>query len=122
MIRGFLIDAENRTANVVEIDGSLESYYKLIKCDTFDIATRRIGKRYYCIYCDDVGLLKCDPIVSALDSKRHPMRVGNLIITSSNGDGETISLTDEEIEEVKSHLSGYFTEDGKCHPCVVCDY
>lgn len=121
-VRGFLIDVENSNPYVVEIDGSLDSYYQILKCDMFDIATRRIGENYYDIYCDDEGLFKCNPIVSAMSPNNHPMLVGNLFITKTDDEGETISLTDQEIEEVKRNLTPLFDEHGNYHPCIVCDY
>ena len=72
-VKGFLIDVENSNPYIAEIDGSIESYYQILKCDMFDIATRRIGENYYDIYCDDEGLLKCKPLVSAISSLLKPM-------------------------------------------------
>ena len=100
-VRGFLIDVQKSNPYIAEIDGSLSSYYQILGCDTFDITSRRIGENYYDIYCDDEGLLKSNPIVSAISSDRQPMLVGNLFVTKTNDEGETISLTDEEIAIVE---------------------
>lgn len=121
-VRGFLIDVENSNPYIAEIDGTLNSIYQILKCDTFNIATRRIGENYYDIYCDDEGLLKCNPVVSAMFSNHQPMLVGNLFVTKTNDEGETISLTDEEIEEVKRNLTPIFDETGRYYPCLICDY
>lgn len=121
-VKGFMIDVENSNPYIAEIDGSIESYYQILKCDMFGIATRRIGESYYDIYCDDEGLLKCKPLVSAISSDHQPMLVGNLFVVKTNDEGETISLTDEEIEEVKRHLTPIFDECGRYYPCLICDY
>lgn len=121
-VRGFLIDVEKSNPYIAEVDGSLESYYTILNCDTFDIASRKIGEHIYDIYCDDEGLLKDHPLVSAISSDRHPMLVGNLFITKTDEEGNTISLTDEEIDEVKRHLTPIFDDSGKYYPCLICDY
>ena len=121
-VRGFLIDVQKSNPYIAEVDGSLSSYYKILNCDTFDIAPRRIGENYYDIYCDDEGLMKSNYKVSAISSSGKRMLVGNLFVTKTNDEGETISLTDEEIEEVKRHLTPLFDESGRYYPCLICDY
>ena len=122
-VTGVLIDVKNRTTVVCSVNsGSLEDYYRILDCTTFDIASRRIGENVYDIYCDDEGLLKCSPIVSAVSSDRQPMLVGNLFVTKTNDEGETISLTAEEIREVLASVINLYDEDGNAWPAIVCDY
>ena len=121
-VKGFLIDIENSNPYIAEIDGSNESYHQILKCDIFTIATRRIGENYYDIYCDDEGLMKSKYFVSAMSSEHEIMLVGNLFVVKSNDEGKAISLTDEEIEEVKRHLIPIFDECGRYYPCLICDY
>ena len=122
-VTGVLIDVKNRTIVVYTVNsGSLEEYYNILNCTTFDIASRRIGENVYDIYCDDEGLLQCNPIVSAVSSDRNPMLVGNLFVTKTNDEGETISLTQEEISEVLDSVIDLYDEDGNVWPAIVCDY
>ena len=121
-VKGFLIDVENSNPYIAEIDGSTKSYHQILKCDIFTIATRRIGENYYDIYCDDEGLMKSKYFVSAMSSEHEIMLVGNLFVVKSNDEGKAISLTDEEIEEVKRHLIPIFDECGRYYPCLICDY
>ena len=122
-VTGVLIDVKNRTTVVHTVNsGSLEEYYDILNCTTFDIASRRIGGSYYDIYCDDEGLLKCSPVVSAVSEDREPMLVGNLFVTKTNDEGETISLTAEEISEVLNSVINLYDEDGNVWPAIVCDY
>jgi len=122
-VTGVLIDVKNRTTVVYTVNsGSLEEYYNILNCTTFDIASRRIGSSYYDIYCDDEGLLKCNPVVSAVSEDRQPMLVGNLFVTKTNDEGETISLTAEEISEVLHNVTNLYDEDGNVWPAIVCDY
>lgn len=122
-IKAFLIDVQNSNPYVVEIqEMSLDIIYKLLNCTCFDIAHRKIGSSIYDIFCDDEGLLKCNPILSAMSSNNEPMLVGNLLVTKSNAEGETISLADSEIAEIRKNLTPIFDDKGKYYPCLICDY
>ncbi len=82
---------------------NLDAIYDILKCDTFDIATRKIGDRYYDIFCDDEGLFNENPIISAIEEGLNPMLVGNLMIANHDGAGETTALTAEDIQIIKMH-------------------
>ena len=47
MIKGVLIDVVNNTVKVVKIDKKLESYYKILNCNTIDITSRYIGDKLF---------------------------------------------------------------------------
>lgn len=98
-ITGVLVDARNASITRAEIPATLDSYYEHLDCSTIDIVSRRIGGRRFDIICDDEGLFKDDPRISALDSEYQPMLVGNLFVCS-HADGYEISLTEEEISHV----------------------
>ena len=76
----------------------LEDYYKHLGCDCFDITSRKIGNKAFDIFCDDIGLFKDKPIVSAVDKALRPALVGNLIFANHDNMGNTTSLSDEDIE------------------------
>lgn len=82
-----------------------EDYYKYLNCECFDIVTRRIGKQKlpFDIFCDDEGLLKFH-IPTAFNTKNQTMLVGNLIFSKTDNEGETISLTPEEINYIKGYI------------------
>lgn len=122
MIRGFLIDIKNSNPYVAEIDGSLDSLYAILNCSLFDIASRKIGDRYFDIYCDDEGLLKCDPQLSAMSPDHEPILVGNLFIVNHDDEGGMTSLSEEEIDLIKRNLTPIFDDTGRCYPCLVCEY
>jgi hypothetical protein len=61
-----------------------------------------IGGEIYDIYCDDEGLLKSEQVVSLVDNHYQPALVGNLIFARSNEKGETVSLTDGDVEIIKN--------------------
>lgn len=112
-IVGVLVDVNNNVVNVTRIEYDtndndyLDVYYKVLNCDTFDIVTRRIGSSHYSIYCDDEGLFKEDNKPSAItfDGARVvEVLVGNLFVCKHNDDGETISLTDKEMDEIFEYV------------------
>lgn len=84
LIKGVLVDVEKGTAGVVEIEKSLDGYYKAIDTDCIDVVTRRIGSRrynrVYSIVCDDFGLFRDDLRISAINSIGGVALVGNLFI------------------------------------------
>lgn len=83
---------------------NLSDFYRELNADTLDIARRGIGGWMFDIFVDDEGLLKADPIVSAVDGNLNPMLVGNLVFANHDGHGNTVDLTDEDIEHIKSYI------------------
>lgn len=53
-----LLDTDSLQPQVVETEGGLLEWYRLIKCNLIDIVSRKIGGRYYDIILDDEGLFK----------------------------------------------------------------
>lgn len=106
--------------------GELADYYEQLDCDCFDIARRQIGERYYDIFCDDIGLFKEGAIVSAIDDHDQPMLVGNLLIANHDAEGNTISLTDDDLTVIAGELlvGVHIAADGKktVSPAVRCRY
>ena len=70
----------------------LDDYYKYLECDCFDIATRKINGVYFDIFCDDIGLFREDPKLTAVSPKNKPMLVGNLIF--ANHDSEIFPVVE----------------------------
>ena len=73
------------------------------------------------IFADDEGLLKPNPKTTLIiTDKKNRMKVltclvGNLIFVSHDDEGNTLGLTDEQVEFIKSHLKPlfYFSPNGK---------
>lgn len=78
----------------------LNDYYEALKCDCFDVTSRLIGGRKYDIFCDDVGTLVKNPIPSAFNRDRQPVLVGNLIFAKHDREGNTLSLSDDDIGHI----------------------
>lgn len=100
-ITGLLIDVKSKTVSVETIEDHLHAYYELLNTDLIDIQARVIGhrkKKQYAIVCDDEGLLKHEPQISAIDNVGRVMFVGNLFIVKNGQDGELDSLEKEDVD------------------------
>lgn len=103
-MRVMLLDTDILEPQIIETEGGLKEWYRLLRCDSIDIASRKIGGRYYDLIIDDEGLQKSRVKITALDKEQQPVLVGNLIICNYDGDGGETSLTDEDIENITSQL------------------
>ena len=108
-IKGLLITPNQKETKprVYEAEiNSYKDYYPLLECDTFDIQSRRFKDKWLDIYCDDEGLFKEINRPSILTFNKNGQLVeqivGNVFIVSHDDEGNTISLTDEEVEAVLS--------------------
>ena len=99
LLRGVLVDVENEKVQVTEIEDTLDEFYRILNCDCIDITRRRIGRSRKCydIICDDEGLFKAEPKISAIDNIGQPQLVGNLFIVGGpDAEGNLVSLTNDE--------------------------
>lgn len=106
-ISGVLIDTEANTAKATTLADTLDSYYTALHCSCIDIVSCTIGrsKKYFSIICDDEGLFKDSPCISAVSDIGAPMLVGSLFIADYDPDtGELVSLSDRELEYVLDHI------------------
>lgn len=99
-----LLDTDKLEPQIIETEGGLDEWYRLIKCSRIDIVTRKIGGHYYDIIIDDEGLFKERAKPTALDTAQQPLLVGNLIICNYDEEGRETSLTDEDLENIIRHL------------------
>jgi len=103
--------------------GELNDYYKHLECGCFDITRRKIGGKPYDIFCDDIGLYAEDPWISAVnEAGDEVMLVGNLIFSNTDSEGNTISLSDDDIKNIKSNIAHYTTASGRVGIAVMCEY
>ena len=108
-MKSLLLDVENNKVAVVDPEG-LQDYYKLINCSCIDIPTRKIGRKWFNIICDDEGTFKDDPKISAIDDWGRVQLVGNLIITGpATEDGELMPLTEEDIIYISRYIQNMGT-------------
>ena len=107
-ITGYLIDVEHETARVATLEKSLSGYYRALNCRCIDITPRRIGDltaaRNYEIICDDEGLLRDAPRISAVDACGNPMLCGNLFIVKFDGCDDVTSLDADDIAHLERFI------------------
>ena len=100
-ITGIFVDTKNKTASAITVDDELETYYKLLDCKWIEIAPRKIGNSIVNIICDEEGLLKQDPLMSAVDGIGNGILAGSLFITGLTDDeGDLTSLAEEDQKQV----------------------
>ena len=113
-------------AKTVEIENNLDVYYNLLECRCFDIACRKVGDTYFDIFCDDEGLFKDNPLVTAVrmteSGSLEQMLVGNLLFTHTDSDGNTVGITDADVNTIEDNL--FFMLHGNFHmtPVVMMEY
>ena len=79
---------------------NIDDIYKEICCDCFDVAYRKIGDKWYDIFCDDEGLFKESSVPSAIYPNMKVALVGNLLFANHNEIGETTGLSDDDIHNI----------------------
>lgn len=121
-ITGILVNTEKCTVTRENITKSLQGYYSALNCDCIDIVTRKIDGVTYDIICDDEGLLKAGPVISAISRDRQPMMVGNLFIVKFDGQDDVRSLTDAECAHVLRCVSNVRIGKKICPVIHPCDY
>lgn len=115
-ITGYFVDPEHGIAEPRTIERSLRGYYDLLRCDLIDIAPRAFGARRFDIICDDEGLLKEKPLVSAYHRDGTPMLVGPLFVCKSDGHDNEDSLSPEELDYVDLYRETVWgIRDGEIH-------
>lgn len=108
-----LLDVMEEKVEIVDAE-TLEDYYRLIKTDLIDIVKRNISGESYEIICDDEGLLKGTPKISAINDMGEPMLVGNLLIAGGvDREGNLKPMEDEDIEYVMQFIQTMYTRN---HP------
>lgn len=115
-MKAFLIDVNadvKEGARVVECGNDLETLYKLCDCSTIEIPCRKIGDFWYDIVCDEEGIFRENYKASALDEKFNVALVGNLLFCNHDAEGDLVSLTDEQIENLKNHIHTTCHFDGE---------
>lgn len=102
-MKSLFFNVKENQFEVIEIEKpDLQFFDKKIGCDLIDIAVRKIDGKEFNIVLDEEGLLKEDPIVSAIDGNGNPMFVGNLMFFGgeTTEDGGLVGLTDAEIDHI----------------------
>lgn len=102
-----VIDTDAKTIYPSQIENNLKTFYQVLKCSCIDIVTREFAGVSLDVILDDEGLLDPDkakrPAIITTDRKGERVLeqlVGNCIICAHDDEGETISLTSEQMKAV----------------------
>lgn len=120
---GYLIDQTGgRQVEVSnpDVEGHLSEIYKLLDCDVFDIKTVEVGNSTLDLFVDDEGLLKNNSegcIVHAFCYDPFDVVVGNILILGYDEEGNTISLTEHDIKNIKNCLGSVNKDISLDNPC-----
>lgn len=94
----------------------------MLECSTFDIISRKFGDEWLDVYCDDEGLTKgkiLSMITIGKDEQVIEKIVGTIFIVNHNNNGETISLTDEQIKKVMDCRTTVEANDGEIRKIII---
>lgn len=121
-MKSLVIDVERCVVAEAEVT-KYTDFYKYIGCSAFDVAGRYIGdeNRWFDIFVDDIGALKENAIISAINGTE-VMLFGNLVITKTAENGEQLPLSDDDIKYLCKYIrTGYKrTVDGiYAYPVLV---
>jgi len=109
----FIVVEKQGGAHIVELDEidyiKIRELLKLKNDRCFEVVNRKIGKHNYDIYLDDAGLLDGTRYLTGVCYSGGPsvvveLLVGNLLIAKSDNEGNTIGLSDFEINEIMFNL------------------
>ena len=104
-----LLDVYNCNVSVVDAE-NLEDYYKFLNCNNIDIVVRRINNCPFEFICDDEGLLKVMPKISAINKDFEPELVGNLLIAKGvDKNGNLTPLSNEDVEFLRNFIYEFST-------------
>ena len=105
VVKGILIDIKNGCVKDVEIDDlDIDKFHEIIDCNCIDVTNRTIEGKLFTFVCDDEGLLRSNPIPSAVDTDRKPMLVGNIFVCKHRG-AYLKSLSDKDRHLVEDHIN-----------------
>lgn len=124
-MRAYFIDSKTDEHNVIDIEPTLDEYYRLIDCTCVDIIMREIDGHPYNIVLDDMGLLVPNRIAaisvtSNLFGDRERIAWNLLIFGVDTEDLESglKSLTDDEVRQIERRMIQGLFRDGMEHPVL----
>lgn len=115
-LKGLLIDNSKCEARGCTITDDLDSFYKVLDCETIDIVTRYINGQPFELVIDDEGKSvegNLPAVRCFLDGQLTDLIVGKVFICHANAEGELTSITEEEMKAIMDTLHIGLTKDDK---------
>lgn len=95
----------------MDIEDTLEAYYKALNCDLIDIVVATVDGREFDIVCDDEALLKNDPIPSACDFDGNAMIYGSILLLHHDDEGNLTEISEDDVRLLKRNTLEALTRD-----------
>lgn len=114
-----VIDVDQRAVGMTELpdDAWLDTVRGCIGCETVEAHIVWFDGVRYLVFCDEEGRLRDDPLPCLFNAKDECEVVGSVVITGCRDPDtddveswEPRSMTDDELENLLEHLTGYL-----CH-------
>ena len=124
-MKGLVFDGKGFKELKTDGENNLIAWYKAIDCDCIDIVSRKVGGKYLEIVCDDEGLLKGSPVVTAINkqNKSEVMLVGSLVFYGGvDANGDLIDITKDDVKRIKSNTVMYLDKELGVRLAVMLDY
>lgn len=118
-MKGFVIDTEKGISGEVDFEDKLDNLYGLLNCDCIDIAVRYVDGKEFDVICDDEGLLKDNPIPSAVDKNLNVMFCGSILFAHHDDEGNFTGLSEDDVKLLNSKVKHFVTGFGIIK--VVCE-
>lgn len=110
-MRTILLNVEKEKVEVIEVGNRLDDWYEALGCEMVEIDARRIGGRRFLVMCDEEGLLKGEPKISAISDMGDIMFVGNLMFFNDGEDGELAGLSEDDIKHLMRFIQRMSTRN-----------
>ena len=121
MLKTLLFNVKKNTMTEVEIEDKLQLFYAALGVDIIELPMRSIGGKAFTIMCDEEGLLKDGAVASCISrTNRHDLIVGNVMFFNDNGCGDLKSLTEDDIDLIRSNV-GLAQDRYGIHRVVIMD-
>lgn len=90
---------------IPELVNDLTTFKNIIECKTLTAITRKINNKKFIFFCDDEGRLR-KKLITMLCFDCDEVLAGNIIITTSDDEGDTCGISDEDAEMIMSWFKG----------------
>lgn len=104
-----LFEAGKSEGKVVELESTLEEYYKLLNCDCIEMISRKFNNTYYDVIVDEEGLFKQNLVPTAQSYDENGVKFetifGNMLVTKVNEEGDCVDLNAEDIKNITEKTS-----------------
>lgn len=129
-IKVIILDTLKGKHSFETIDNNLQSFYKLLNCDTIEVVVRKINGKYYDIILDEEFLLKVDngedlkPCIAVFNNPfvMSELYFGNAIICTHNDDGDLEGLSDSEALQILYSTTTIYDDIGNQFNCIKATY